>query len=437
MSQNQGNGEGLDPNQERHDHRREDERGKNEDMMRRLDDESQLQADARNAKDEGEEGTYDPFATVGNSERTQRIRKIVGFFAQGLPLVATLLIVAIIVIIIANFVIGGAPKLTWEFISESPRNVNTEGGIFPAIYGTVLLVLVMTIAAVPVGTITAIYLAEYAKKSSFFAKAIKFAVNTLAGVPSIVFGLFGVGFFIQTVGGTVDELRYEAKLEELGDMLESPGAPLAGGTKATIAEVRAYLGEQGDYWADQRRKLGPYPGGATAVVGEEEIGEYLEDRTELHWGKPNVLWAALTLALLTLPVIIVAVEESLRAVPGPVRAASLALGATRWETIRKIVLPNSVSGILTGSILAVGRGAGEVAPILFTGVVYSQTELPGLDDQFMHLGNHLYVLATQSPDVDAAMPLQFATTVVLLTLTLALNMVAIIFRTRLRRKRIE
>ena len=366
--------------------------------------------------------------------RGGQVRKIVGYLATGLPLLATILIIAIIGIVVAIFLIGGAPALSWEFITEAPRNVNTEGGIFPAIYGTVFLVFIMTLAAVPIGTITAVYLAEYAKRSSKLAQAIRFAVNTLAGVPSIVFGLFGLGFFIQTIGTGIDEYRYESKMEEMRVVLDAPPSPIAGGATGTILEVREFLDGQGEYWVDQKRKLSAFPGGSEAIASGDEVVTFLMKRPELDWGRPNILWAALTLALLTLPVVIVAVEESLRAVPSDVRAASLALGATKLETIRKIILPNSVTGILTGSILAVGRGAGEVAPILFTGVIYSATELPGLNDQFMHLGYHLYVLSTQSPDVEATMPLQFATTIVLLGLTLALNMVAILIRSRLRKK---
>ncbi len=366
--------------------------------------------------------------------RGGQLRKIIGYFATGLPLIATIIIIAIIGIVIGIFLIGGMPALSWEFITESPRNVNTEGGIFPAIYGTVFLVFIMTLAAVPIGTVTAIYLAEYAKRTSKFAQAIRFAVNTLAGVPSIVFGLFGLGFFIQTIGTGIDEYRYESKMEEMRIMLDLPPSPLAGGETGSVLELREYLDARGDYWVDQKRKLSGYPGGSEATVSTEDVVTYLSMRPELDWGRPNILWAALTLALLTLPVVIVAVEEALRAVPADVRGASLALGATKLETVRKIVLPNSITGILTGSILAVGRGAGEVAPILFTGVIYSATELPGINDQFMHLGYHLYVLSTQSPDVEATMPLQFATTIILLVLTLALNMVAILIRSRLRKK---
>lgn len=358
---------------------------------------------------------------------------IFGFFARGLPLVSTLLIVAVIAVIVINFTIQGLPALTWEFITDVPRNVNTEGGVFPAIYGTVLLVLIMSIAAVPIGTITAVYLAEYAKRDSRLARLIRFAVNTLAGVPSIVFGLFGLGFFIQTIGAGIDDVAYDAKLERLEIVLQADDSPLASG-RGSVDETRGYLASLGDEWIDQRRKIAGLGSGPDATISIEETISYLSTRPELDWGRPNLLWAALTLALLTLPVVIVAVEESLRAVPSDVRAASLALGATRWETIRKIVLPNSVTGILTGSILAVGRGAGEVAPILFTGAIYSATQLPGVKDQFMHLGYHLYILSTQSPDVEATMPLQFATTIVLLALTLALNAVAILIRSRLRKK---
>ena len=370
--------------------------------------------------------------------KQEQRRKIVGFFAQGLPLLATLLVVAIIVVIIANFVIGGAPSLSWNFLTDNPRNVNTEGGIFPAIYGTVFLVIIMSIVAVPVGTITALYLAEYARKTSRLAQTIRFAVNTLAGVPSIVFGLFGLGFFIQTIGTSVDSFQYDTKLSELRQTLDAPPSPLAGSAAATISDVTTYLeAANSSKWLDQLRKLPQYPGGETATVQTASVISFLEDRPELNWGKPNILWAALTLALLTLPVVIVSVEEALRAVPQETRNASLALGATQWETVRKITLPNSITGILTGSILAVGRGAGEVAPILFTGVVYSLTVLPDLNDQFMHLGYHLYVLATQSPDVDATRSLQFATTVVLLGLTLALNFVAILIRSRIRKRQIK
>lgn len=363
-------------------------------------------------------------------------KTITGFFAMRLPLVATLLILATIAVIIANFVIVGAPHLSWAFLTQAPKNMNTEGGIFPAIYGTLFLVIIMTIAAVPIGTITAVYLTEYARQHSWYAKTIRFAVNTLAGVPSIVFGLFGLGFFIQTIGSQIDDVRWSAKLSTLEQRLELPSSPLVHGQKATIETIQKYLKNDEYEWSEQVSRLANYPAGSAAAVNEQDLIAYFRSNKEMKWGKPGILWAALTLALLTLPVVIVSVEEALRSVPKDLREASLALGATKWETIRKIVIPNSVTGILTGSILAISRGAGEVAPILFTGAVYSLQELPtGLSDQFMHLGYHLYILSTQSPDVDATRPLQYATTLVLLALTLALNFSAIALRAKLRKRR--
>ncbi|MCC7437574.1 MAG: phosphate ABC transporter permease PstA [Armatimonadetes bacterium] len=361
---------------------------------------------------------------------------IVGFFATGLPLVAVVIVLLFIVVIVGNFIITGSGYLSWEFLTDSPRNMNTEGGIFPAIYGTVLLVLIMTLAAVPVGTITALYLTEYAKRTSIFARVIRFAVNTLAGIPSIVFGLFGLGFFIQTVGSQIDAARYSAKMDDLRTVLAVSSSPLVAGKQATINDIKVFLQNNEFDWEAQLRELDAYPEGTVAAVNTDRVVEYLSGKKELEWGKPSLIWAALTLALLTLPVVIVSVEEALRTVPREIREASLALGATRWETIWRIVLPNCVPGILTGSILAVSRGAGEVAPILFTGAVYSLQELPSsLSDQFMHLGYHLYILATQSPDVDATRPLQYATTLVLLGLTLALNLTAIMLRSRLRKRK--
>jgi phosphate transport system permease protein len=279
---------------------------------------------------------------------------------------AALIIVSIVVTIIISVVVGGYQHITWEFLTEAPREGMMEGGIFPAIIGTVIMTLLMSIMAVPLGTITAIYLSEYAKPTSIFARGIRFAVNTLASIPSIVFGLFGLGFFIQFVGKGIDSVA-------------NPGT--------------------------------------------------------LVWGQPNILWASMTMGLLTLPVVIVSVEEAIRTVPQEWRDGSLALGATRLQTIRKVVLPSSMSGILTGMILAISRGAGEVAPILFTGAAFFLPQIPGsLSSQFMHLGYHIYVLATQSANVDKTIPLQYATTFVLLGLTFSLNFVAIILRSRLRNK---
>lgn len=292
-------------------------------------------------------------------------KRALGFFAILVAAFAAAAIIGLLVSMVGTFVVGGVPHLTWSFLSEAPRNSNMEGGILPAIMGTALLVIIMSILGVPVGTATAIYLNEYAKQRSVFARTVRFAVNTLAGVPSIVFGLFGVGFFVQFLGKGIDAAAY---------------------------------------------------GNANAKV----------------FGQESLLWCSATLAVLTLPVVIVAVEEALRAVPRELREASLALGATKWQTIRRVVLPNSVTGILTGSILAIGRGSGEVAAILFVGVAYSLGSTLGITERFMHLGYHLYVLATQSPDVEKALPLQYATTLVLLGLTFMLNFTAIYIRSRLR-----
>jgi phosphate transport system permease protein len=285
---------------------------------------------------------------------------------ESLTGVSVLLIIFIIVSILAITIKGGWPNLTWKFLSEFPRDGMTKGGIFPAIVGTAFMTLIMTIAAVPFGVITAVYLAEYAKENSVFAKTIRFAVKTLAVVPSIIFGLFGLGFFIGFIGQNMDKI---------------------------------------------------FNGGV------------------LKWGQPSILWASLTMALLTLPVVIVSVEEAIRTIPIEMKEASLALGATKWQTIKRVVLPGSVTGILTGTILAISRGAGEVAPILFTGAAYYLADLPhSLNDQFMSLGYHIYIMSTQSSNVDATLPIQFATTLVLLLLTFSLNAVAVVLRYRIRQK---
>jgi len=291
-------------------------------------------------------------------------KRLIGGSVVFFSALSALLIVLLIVLLLCEIYLGGKEKLTIEFLTQPPAEGMTSGGIFPAIIGTALLVLVMSIAGVPVGTITAIYLSEYASQKSILTRMIRFAVNTLAGVPAIVFGLFGLGFFVQFVGGGIDK----------------------------------------------------------AMGG-----------TELHWGQPNLLWASLTMALLTLPVVIVSVEESLRTVPREYREGSFALGATKFQTIRKVVLPNAMTGILTGTILAIGRGSGEVAPILFTGVAYFLPHLPeSLSDQFMQLGYHLYVMSTQSTDVEATKGIQYASAFVLLVLTFLLNFTAVLFRYRMR-----
>ena len=261
----------------------------------------------------------------------------------------------------------------WEFVWEDPRESNTEGGVFPAIFGTVMMVLLMSVVVAPFGVIAALYLREYAKQGPL-VRAVRIAVNNLAGVPSIVFGVFGLGFFIYLIGGTIDRLFYP-------EALPSP-----------------------------------------------------------TYGTGGILWASLTLALMTVPVVIVATEESLAAIPREWREGSLALGSTKWETIRKIVLPGALPGILTGMILAMARGAGEVAPLMITGVVKLAPTLPldahppffHLERKFMHLGFHIYDVGFQSPNVEAAKPMVFTTTLLLIALVLLLNLTAIFVRNRLR-----
>jgi phosphate transport system permease protein len=274
-----------------------------------------------------------------------------------------LLIVLMVAVIMGNIVWFGWRTVTWEFLAAPPREGMTAGGILPAIVGTVFLVILMLVALVPFGVGAAIYLHEYARPDAWFTRAVRFAVNNLAGVPSIVFGLFGLGFFIQFVGRGLD------------------------------------------------RAMG----------------------LDVVWGQPSLLWAALTLALLNLPVVIVTSEEAFRTVPREMREASLALGATQWQTIRNVLLPQAMPGILTGAILSVSRGAGEVAPIMFTGAAYFLPYLPrAITDQFMELGYHIYVMATQSPDVDATKPILYGTVLVLLLLTFLLNLTAIVLRSRMR-----
>lgn len=279
---------------------------------------------------------------------------------------AVVLILGLVAILLGLVVIEGLPAISGTFLTASPTSDMSGGGIFPAIYGTVVMTLLMTLAGVPVGVATAIYLTEYASSGSRTASFVRAAVNNLAGVPSIVFGLFGLGFFVLFIGGSIDSLVYGAD-------------------------------------------SGPV------------------------FGKPAVLWASLTLAVLTLPVVIVTTEEALRAVPRELREASLGLGATKFQTIVAVVLPNAKGGILTGVILAVSRGAGEVAPIIFTGAANFLPYLPtDMRDMFMHLGYHVYALATQSPNVDAARPTLFGTVLVLLVITFTLNLVAVVIRSRSR-----
>lgn len=262
-----------------------------------------------------------------------------------------------------------------KFVSEDPREANTEGGVFPAIFGTVFMVLLMSVIVTPFGVIAAVYLHEYAGKNAI-TRLIRIAVINLAGVPSIVYGVFGLGFFVYMVGGTLDQIFYP-------EALPSP-----------------------------------------------------------TFGTPGVMWSAITLAILTLPVVIVSTEEGLSRIPSTLREGSLALGATKAETLWRIILPMASPAIMTGLILAVARAAGEVAPLMLVGVVKSAPMLPvdgnfpyfHLDRKFMHLGFHIYDVGFQSPNVEAARPLVYATSFLLVTVIVGLNLTAIGVRNHLREK---
>ncbi|MBI5645397.1 MAG: phosphate ABC transporter permease PstA [Ignavibacteriae bacterium] len=349
---------------------------------------------------------------------------------------AAFIIIIFVVYFLIHIFLLGKENLSWSFFFEAPAEGLTEGGIFPAIIGTAMLVIIMALAGVPVGTITAIYLTEYASERSIIARFIRFAVNTLAGVPAIVFGLFGLGFFIGTVGKQMDTWSRDSRMQRIEQIFSTGTSPFSDDGKATTVEVkRLFESDDSEYWAEQidGLKIMDEVNGAGALIERARYMTYYADASRPKWGQPALIWAALTMALLTLPVVIVSVEEAIKAVPKDLREASLALGATKWETIRRVVIPGAFTGIMTGGILAVSRGAGEVAPILFTGAAYYLPELPGsLSSQFMELGYHIYVLTTQSTDVEATKPLLYATTFTLLILTFALNFSAIFLRSRIR-----
>lgn len=267
---------------------------------------------------------------------------------------SVVIIIGLLSFILFDIVKNGIGVINWEFLTQPPKEGMTKGGIFPAIYGTIVRVLLMLVFVVPTGIFTAVYLNEYGKGSRF-SRWIRIAINNLSGVPSIVFGLFGMGFFVLFL------------------------------------------------------KLGA-----------------------------GLLSAALTVGILTLPVVVTSTEEALKSVPNSYREAAFALGATKWQVIWTVVLPQSLPGILTGAILSVGRAAGEVAPLLFTGVAYYLPYLPSsIYDQFMDLGYHIYIMTTQSFDVDATRPIQYGSTLVLLMLTFLLNLVAISIRSKIRRRSIR
>lgn len=270
--------------------------------------------------------------------------------------------------------LGIAGERLQRFVTGSPREANTAGGIFPALFGTFVMTVLMSAAVVPLGVLAALYLREYARQG-LLVRLVRIAVLNLAGVPSIVFGVFGLAFFVYFLGGGLDQLFFQDRL--------------------------------------------PAP----------------------TFGTGGILWASLTLALLTVPVVIVATEEALDLVPKGLREASMACGATQWQTIWRVVLPSAMPGVLTGLILAMARGAGEVAPLMLVGVVKLAPSLPAdgvfpflhLDRKFMHLGFHIYDLGFQSPDAEASVPLLYATTLVLLLIVAVLNLGAMLLRNHLRR----
>ena len=288
----------------------------------------------------------------------------------------TYFIIFILFLLLGKIVWEGSEVISWEFLTSEPRENMTQGGIGPAIFGTLSVIFLMILFAVPIGVCSAIYISEYAR-DNFFTRLIRAGVNNLAGVPSIVIGLFGLGFFVLFVGKNIDQLL----------------------------------------------------------------------NTGLLFGKPAMLWASATLAVLVLPTIIVTTIEALNSVPVSQRTASYSLGATKWQTIRNVVLPQARPGILTGIILAVSRGAGETAPILFLGCAFFLPDLPiayldfGLfsipminpAEQFMYLSYHIFILATQSANPTLTKPIQFGTTLVLIIITILLNLTAVIFRYRFRR----
>ncbi|MDP4114750.1 MAG: phosphate ABC transporter permease PstA [Bacteroidota bacterium] len=307
---------------------------------------------------------------------TKKTKDIQGFIFINVIRALFFILALLLILLLGKIVIEGASKFNIEFIFSSPTNNMTSGGIGPAIFGTLAVTFIMIIFAVPLGVFSAIYLNEYAK-DTFWTRIIRTAVNNLAGVPSIVFGLFGLGFFILFVGRGLDNVL----------------------------------------------------------------------KTGLLFGQPCLLWASATLAVLVLPVVIVSTLEALNSVPKSHRDASYGLGATKWQTIKYVVLPQARPGILTGTILAISRGAGETAPILFLGAAFFLPTLPVTDicigdycipminpmQQFMYLAYHIFILATQSSDPSKTMPIQYGSTLILITLTFLLNITAIIFRYRFRK----
>lgn len=309
-------------------------------------------------------------------ELKRRKKDYIGNISLGLIRTTFIFLVVILFLLLGKIFIEGIGVISPEFLLDSPKNNMTEGGIGPAIFGTIAVTFLMILFAVPLGVCSAIYLNEYAT-DSFFTRIIRTSINNLAGVPSIVFGLFGLGFFILFIGKGLDDVL----------------------------------------------------------------------QTGLLYGQPALLWASATLAVLVLPIVIVSTLEALNSVPKSHREASYGLGATKWQTIRSVVLPQARPGILTGTILAISRGAGETAPILFLGAAFFLPNLPVADlcigdycitmvnptEQFMYLAYHIFIMATQSANPTKTLPLQYGATLVLIVLTFLLNITAIIFRYRFRK----
>ncbi len=309
-------------------------------------------------------------------ELKKRKKDFSGFISLGIVRIMFFLLVFILILLLGKIFIEGIGVISLEFLIDEPKNNMTEGGIGPAIFGTIAVTLLMVLFAVPLGVCSAIYLNEFAK-DTFFTRIIRTSINNLAGVPSIVFGLFGLGFFILFIGQSLDEVL----------------------------------------------------------------------QTGLLFGQPALLWASATLAVLVLPIVIVSTLEALNSVPKSHRDASYGLGATKWQTIKNVVLPQARPGILTGTILAISRGAGETAPILFLGAAFFLPSLPIADlcigdycipminptEQFMYLAYHIFIMATQSSNPTETLPLQYGSTLVLIVLTFLLNITAIIFRYRFRK----
>lgn len=309
-------------------------------------------------------------------ELGKKNKDLSGAFFIGLTKVLFVFLVFILFLVLGKIIIEGMGVISLEFIFDEPRNNMTEGGIWPAIFGTLSVTIFMVMLAVPIGVFAAIYLTEYAK-DTFATRIIRTAVNNLAGIPSIVFGLFGLGFFILFVGQGIDEIL----------------------------------------------------------------------DTGLVWGQPCLLWASATLGVLVLPIVIVSTLEALNSVPKSHRDAAYGLGATKWETIKKVIIPQAKPGILTGTILAISRGVGETAPILFLGAAFFLPNLPVVDlcigdycipminpaEQFMYLAYHIFILATQSANPTLTLPIQYGSTLVLIGITFMLNITAIYFRYKYRK----